>query len=105
DLFWRKLDLVLLRLLHDGVDNFLVALMRIRPTHHRDVVQVILERIIGQLRRNDLKAAVDDRDDRQKSDERFDCSHVPQSTQQDAEMRLMTPGRALPENVPLSPKS
>ena len=35
--------------------------VRIGAAHHRDVPQIILKRIIAQLRRNDLKSAVDAR--------------------------------------------
>src|SRR5579863_4944744 len=79
DLLRGKSDLVFLRLLYDRINQFLVRLVRIRAAHHSNVVQIVLEGIIRQLRRNDLKARVNHSDDGQKPEERFYCSHVPQS--------------------------
>jgi len=86
DLFRRERNLMLLRLLHDCVDQFLIALVRIRPANHRDVPQIILEGIVREFRRNHLKSAVDHTHDHQKPDDCFNSSHVPQSAPWDEDL-------------------
>ncbi len=43
DLLWCQRNLVLLRLFHDGVNKFLIGLVRICPAGHRDVPEIVLE--------------------------------------------------------------
>lgn len=77
DLFRRQSDLVLLCLLHDLINECLVCRVRIGSAHHCDIAQVVLERVVGEFRRNDLKPAVDQPDNQQKPAQRFNRSHVP----------------------------
>ena len=49
-------DLMILRLLNNLLDQLLVGRVRIRPAHHRHAPQIILKRIVRQLRRSDLKS-------------------------------------------------
>src|SRR5579872_2358875 len=76
-------NLMVLRFLQDLRDQLLVGGVRIRSAHHRHLMQIVLERVITQFRRNDLKQAVDAGDDDQNSDNRFNSSHVPRSAQRD----------------------
>jgi len=86
DLLWCQRDLMISGLFHDRVDNLLVRLVGIRPAHHRDLTQVVLERVIAQLRRNDLKTAIDQCDEYQNPDDRLNCAHGPRFAPRDAEL-------------------
>src|SRR2546427_7928823 len=48
-----------------------VALIRTGATRHRNLPQIILKGVVRQLRRNDLITRVDQPDDCQKADDRF----------------------------------
>src|ERR1700686_261117 len=79
NVLWGEHNLVFLPFSNDGVDQLLVCGARIRPTRHCNIPQVVLKRIVAQLRRNDLKPDIDRADDDQKRDSGFEFSHVPQS--------------------------
>ncbi len=71
DLFGCECDLVIGSFLDDRVNYVLVGLVRICPANHRDLPQVVLERIIAQLWRNDLKTAIHQSHEYQNSDDRL----------------------------------
>lgn len=71
NLFGCECDLMIGSFLDDRVNYVLVGLMRICPANHGDLPQVVLERIIAQLRRNDLETAIHQSHEYQNSDDRL----------------------------------
>lgn len=105
-LFRSQHDIVLVRLTDHGIDQILVCLVHITAADHGDVFQIVLEREVAHLHWNDLESAIDQAYDSKKSDDSFDCSHVPRNLTLPGELGYFIPlARAIPDNIQQSPQS